>query len=194
MNHFTEEYMKQQIRKIATATLVLSVILTTTTGCSLFRKKSDAGTEATSNQDGLIKTETTADGGSEQIDASPMNFSAQGSDSGTIDGLKTVFFPYDKATLSSSEKAKLDGNVAWMKSNSSVNLTIEGNCDQRGSNEYNLSLGERRANAVKQMMIDEGIAANRLSTVSFGEEKPLIQGDSESAMAKNRRANFVPAN
>lgn len=185
--------MKQQLRRIAATALVLSVVLTTATGCSLFRKKSDTGTETTSS-DGSIKTETTADGGSEQIDASPMNFSAQGSDSGKIDGLKTVFFPYDKATLSSSEKAKLDGNVAWMKSNSSVKLTIEGNCDQRGSNEYNLSLGERRANAVKQMMISEGVAADRLSTVSFGEEKPLVQGDSEAAMAKNRRANFVPAN
>lgn len=185
--------MKQQLRRIAATTLVLSVVLTTATGCSLFRKKSDTGTTETS-QDGTIKTETTADGGSEQIDASPMNFSAQGSDSGTIEGLKTVFFPYDKSTLSASEKAKLDGNVAWMKKNSSVKLTIEGNCDQRGSNEYNLSLGERRANAVKQMMVSEGIEANRLSTVSFGEEKPLVQGDSEAAMAKNRRANFVPAN
>lgn len=184
--------MKQQLRRIAATTLILSVVLTTATGCSLFRKKSETGTET--SQDGTIKTETTADGGSEQIDASPMNFSAQGSDSGSIEGLKTVFFPYDKATLSSSEKAKLDGNVSWMKKNSSVKLTIEGNCDQRGSNEYNLSLGERRANAVKQMMVNEGIAANRLSTVSFGEEKPLVQGDSEAAMAKNRRANFVPAN
>jgi peptidoglycan-associated lipoprotein len=184
--------MKQQLRKIAAATLILSVVLTTATGCSLFRKKSDtAGTETS---DGSIKTETTADGGSEQIDGSPMNFLAQGSDSGTIEGLKTVFFPYDQATLSGSEKEKLDGNVAWMKRNSSTKLTIEGNCDQRGSNEYNLSLGERRANAVKKMMVSEGIAANRLSTVSFGEEKPLVQGDSESAMAKNRRANFVPSN
>ncbi len=184
--------MKQQLKRIAATALVLSVILTTTTGCSLFRKKTD--TETTTSQDGIIKTETTADGRSEQIDASPMNFSPQGSDSGTIDGLKTVFFPYDKATLGGAEKSKLDGNVAWMKRNSSSKMTIEGNCDQRGSNEYNLSLGERRANAVKQMMISGGIAADRLSTVSFGEEKPLVQGDSESAMAKNRRANFVPVN
>ena len=186
--------MKQQITKIATTALVLSVVLSAATGCSLFRKKSDTGIETVSPQDSSIRTETTVDGSSEQIDASPMNFSPQGSDSGTINGLKTVFFPYDKATLSSSEKAKLDGNVSWMKNNSSAKLTIEGNCDQRGSNEYNLSLGERRANAVKQMMVSAGVASDRLSTVSFGEEKPLVQGDSESAMAKNRRANFVPAN
>lgn len=160
------------------------------TGCSLFRKKSATD----SSGDGSIRTETTADGGSETIDTSPMNFSAQGSDSGSIDGLRTVFFEYDKATLTSSEKEKLEDNVAWMKQNSGSKLSIEGHCDQRGSNEYNLSLGERRANTVKQMMIRMGIAGNRLTTVSFGEEKPLANGDSESAMAKNRRANFVPAN
>lgn len=184
--------MEKSFIRVAATTLVLSIVLTTATGCSLFRKKSDTGADG--SQDGIVKTETTADGGTEQIDGSPMNFSAQGSDSGKIDGLKTVFFPYDQATLTDSEKSKLDGNVAWMKSHPTSKLTIEGNCDQRGSNEYNLSLGERRANAVKKMMISAGIAANRLSTVSFGEEKPLVQGDSESAMAKNRRANFVPSN
>ena len=72
-------------------------------------------------------------------------------------------------------------------------MNIEGHCDQRGSNEYNLSLGERRANSVKKMMVSMGIPASRLTIVSFGEEKPLVQGDSEEAMAKNRRANFVPS-
>ena len=72
-------------------------------------------------------------------------------------------------------------------------MNIEGHCDQRGSNEYNLSLGERRANSVKKMMVSMGIPANRLTIVSYGEEKPLVHGDSEEAMAKNRRANFVPS-
>ncbi len=166
--------------------LVLTMVIASASGCSLFRKKS-----ATSD-DGSIRTETTADGGSEQIDGSPMNFGAQGSDSGSIEGLSTVFFEYDKASLTGGERAKLESNVAWMKRNSGVTMTIEGHCDQRGSNEYNLSLGERRANAVRQMMIQMGIRADRLSTVSFGEEKPLSAGDSESAMARNRRANFVP--
>ncbi len=179
--------MKNQIKKIVTQALVLAVVVSAISSCSLFRKKTDGA----GSSDGSIRTETTADGGSEAIDGSPMNFSAQGSDSGTINGLNTVFFEYDKSVLSPSEKSKLEGNAAWMKSNSS-RLSIEGHCDQRGSNEYNLSLGERRANAVKQMLIEMGVPANRLSTVSFGEEKPLVQGDSDQAMAKNRRANFVP--
>lgn len=171
---------------------LILVITATMSSCSLFRKKTDTG--AGGSGDGSVKTETTADGGTTQIDSSPMNFSAQGSDSESIDGLKTIFFDYDKSSLSGSEKAKLEGNVAWLKRNSSAKMSIEGHCDQRGSNEYNLSLGERRANAVKQMMIQMGITADRLSTVSFGEEKPLVPGDSEQAMAKNRRANFVPTN
>jgi peptidoglycan-associated lipoprotein len=187
--------MNNQIKKIATTAVALTIILSATSSCSLFKKKTDgADNSALGSGNSSIKTETTADGGSEKIDASPMNFSAQGSDSGSIEGLKTVFFEYDKSVLSGAEKAKLEGNVAWMKSHSGSKLSIEGHCDQRGSNEYNLSLGERRANAVKQMFTQMGIAADRLTTVSFGEEKPLIQGENDSAMSKNRRANFVPAN
>lgn len=174
-----------QFKKIAIMSLALTMVVASTSGCSLFRKKS-------ATNDGSIRTETTADGGSEQIDSSPMNFGAQGSDSGSIEGLRTVFFEYDKASLTGAERAKLEANAAWMKRNSGVTMTIEGHCDQRGSNEYNLSLGERRANAVRQMLIQMGVRADRLSTVSFGEEKPLVAGDSESAMSRNRRANFVP--
>jgi peptidoglycan-associated lipoprotein len=170
--------------------LLLAVSLVVVSSCKSLRKNSDGST----GLDGGVKSETTASGGSERIDASPMNFSATGSDSGTINGLQTVFFDYDSAQLSNSEKAKLMGNIEWMRKNSSSKMTIEGHCDQRGSNEYNLSLGERRANAVKQIFISNGISQNRLSTVSFGEEKPLVSGDSEDAMSKNRRANFVPVN
>ena len=185
--------MKNQNTKFVVSTIILAIVVSMTASCSLFRKKS-AADGGGSLGDGSIKTETTADGGVEKIDASPMNYSAQGSDSGSIEGLKTVFFEYDKAVLSSAEKAKLEGNAKWMKSRSNSKLSIEGHCDQRGSNEYNLSLGERRANAVKQMLIQLDVSADKLSTVSFGEEKPLVQGDDDQAMMKNRRANFVPAN
>ncbi|MGZ3689883.1 MAG: OmpA family protein [Pseudobdellovibrio sp.] len=141
---------------------------------------------------GGVVSETTASGTSEKVDASAMDFSVGGSDSGKIDGLQTLHFDYDKSTLTDGEQKKLEGNVAWMKKNSSVKMIIEGHCDQRGSNEYNLSLGERRANAVKQMLVKMGISADRITTTSFGEEKLIDTGDSEEAMAKNRRANFAP--
>ncbi len=170
------------------------VILSFSVGCKSLRSKSDGAGAGSGNSDAGIRSETTANGGSENIDATPMNFAAAGSDSGSIAGLQTVFFEYDKSTLSSAEKSKLLANVEWMKKNSNSKMSIEGHCDQRGSNEYNLSLGERRANAIKQMIQSMGISAGRLTTVSFGEEKPLVQGESEEAMVKNRRANFVPGN
>lgn len=169
-------------KKILLSLLVVSMV----SGCALFRK---SGTGDGAN-DGIV-SETTADGSTEKVNSS-MNFSTAGSDSGTIEGLQTLHFDYNAATLADGEKKKLDGNVAWLNKNSTVKLLIEGHCDQRGSTEYNLSLGERRANAVKSMLVNMGIKADRLSTASFGEEKLIASGDSESEMAQNRRANFVP--
>ena len=127
-----------------------------------------------------------------QIDSTPMSFDAAGSDSGKIDGLRSINFEYDKASLSGDAKKKVQANVDWMKSHGNSKLQIEGHCDARGSIEYNLSLGERRAQSVKSFMTSLGVAANRLSIISYGKEKPLVNGDSEADMAKNRRANFVP--
>ena len=176
----TEEKMK----KILMATILMAAI----TGCSSFRKKDSSGIGTESP----VKTETTAGGESESLDGSPLNLSATGSDSGKIDGLRTIFFEYDKSAIISAEKEKLAGNVEWIKKNSKVKVTVEGHCDQRGSAEYNLALGERRANAIKQALVSKGIPAGRLTTVSFGKEKLLSNDDSEDGMAKNRRANFVP--
>lgn len=132
--------------------------------------------------------------GTPGVDNEPLVLNAQGSDSGKIAGLETINFEYDKAALTSEAKKKIQGNVDWMKSHSSINVQIEGHCDARGSIEYNLSLGERRAKSVKDYMVSLGMAANRLSILSYGKEKPLVNGDSEADMAKNRRANFLPLN
>ncbi len=126
------------------------------------------------------------------VDSTPMNFDPAGSDSGKIGGLVTVQFEYDKSTLSAETKKDLAGNAEWIKANPKTTIQIEGHCDNRGTIEYNLALGERRAQAVKSYLVGLGIAADRLSVISYGEEKPVIQGDSEEAWAKNRRANFLP--
>ena len=172
---------KDNLRNI----LKMALILTLVSSCSLFRKKG-------STDESQIKNETTISGSSEKLDGSPLNMGATGSDSGSVAGLSSVFFEYDSATLSASEKEKIAANAAWMKKNSNAKLTIEGHCDQRGSSEYNLALGERRANAVKQMLSAAGVPTARLATVSFGKEKPLVDADTEEAMSRNRRANFVP--
>ncbi len=126
------------------------------------------------------------------VDSTPMNFDAQGSDSNKISGLVTVYFDYDKSTLSTASRDSLKGNAEWMMANAKVSVQIEGHTDSRGSIEYNLALGERRANSVKAYLQSLGVPAARLKTISYGKERPLVSGDSEDAWAKNRRANFVP--
>ena len=120
------------------------------------------------------------------------NFDAAGSDSGKINGLSSVNFDYDSANLSTDSRKKLADNAEWIKSNPKATVQIEGHCDSRGSVEYNLALGERRAKAVKAYMVSVGIDSKRMTIISYGEEKPLVNGESEDAYAKNRRANFVP--
>jgi peptidoglycan-associated lipoprotein len=128
------------------------------------------------------------------IDSTPMSFDPSGSDSGAIEGLKTVNFEYDKSNLTGQARKLIQGNVQWLKERSATNMQIEGHCDARGSIEYNLSLGERRAQAVKNYMVSLGIPSSRLSIISYGKEKLLSQGDAESDHSKNRRANFLPLN
>jgi peptidoglycan-associated lipoprotein len=121
-----------------------------------------------------------------------MSFDPQGSDSGKISGLGTVYFEYDQARLTDTARKQLSANAEWIKSNPGSTIQVEGHTDKRGSIEYNLSLGERRARSVKAYLATLGVEGNRLTIISFGEEKPLDASDSEGAFAKNRRANFVP--
>jgi peptidoglycan-associated lipoprotein len=108
--------------------------------------------------------------------------------------LYTVYFDFDKYNIRAEEKATLDMNAKWLKLNSGVNLRIEGHADERGETEYNLALGDKRARTVSKYLSDMGISSSRLSTVSFGEEKPAVNGHDESAWAKNRRAEFMITN
>jgi peptidoglycan-associated lipoprotein len=115
-----------------------------------------------------------------------------GSDSGKIAGLSTVYFEYDQAKLTGDTKRKFAENADWIKAHSNFTIQVEGHTDARGSVEYNLALGERRAKSVKSYLESLGIDSKRITIISYGKEKPIDPGDSESAWAKNRRANFVP--
>ena len=126
------------------------------------------------------------------IASNDISFDSAGSDSGKINGLQTVHFDLDSSTLSSETRKELSENAEWIKSHAKVTVQVEGHCDSRGSVEYNLALGERRAKAVKAYLVSLGIDAKRLTVISYGEEKPIATGDTEEAYAKNRRANFVP--
>ncbi|MEI6758567.1 MAG: peptidoglycan-associated lipoprotein Pal [Chlorobium sp.] len=105
--------------------------------------------------------------------------------------LGDVFFGFDSSELSAEAQEQLKQNSAWLKNNSAKGAIIEGHCDSRGTSEYNLALGERRAGSAKDYLVRLGAVASRFETVSFGEEKPFASGQNEDAWAKNRRDHFV---
>jgi len=104
--------------------------------------------------------------------------------------LQDIHFDFDKATIRPDAARLLDGNAGWLRSNGNMLVLVEGHCDERGTNEYNLVLGERRARATINYLIGQGIAQDRLSLVSYGEERPLCTEHNEACWAKNRRAHF----
>jgi len=107
------------------------------------------------------------------------------------DGLiKPVFFDYDKSDLSESTKATLEENARWFRQYQDAQIIVEGHCDERGTEEYNLALGDRRAQATRDYLIELGVSSSRLEAVSYGEERPFVQGSNEATWAQNRRAHF----
>jgi peptidoglycan-associated lipoprotein len=105
--------------------------------------------------------------------------------------VQTIYFDYDKSDLRPDQVARLEANAAWLKQNPTVTFTIEGHCDERGSQEYNLGLGDQRANHVKEFLINKGIDALRMTTISYGEERPVCHDATEECYRLNRRAAFT---
>ncbi len=105
--------------------------------------------------------------------------------------LRDVNFNFDRADLRPDAREILKNNAAWLKTNPQAKVEIEGHCDERGTNEYNLALGAKRAESIKRYLMDLGISPNLLSTISYGEELPLCKEQNETCWAKNRRGHFV---
>jgi len=103
-----------------------------------------------------------------------------------------VFFAFDSAVLNSTSQKTLDKQVAWLKKNSNKNVIVEGHADERGTREYNIALGDRRANAVKKYLVNSGVSASRITTISYGKERPAVLGSNSAAWAENRRSVTVP--
>ena len=102
-----------------------------------------------------------------------------------------VYFAFDSSALSLNAREALDSQIKWLKDHKNIDAVIQGYCDDRGTREYNLALGERRANAVKAYLVSQGIAADRVSTISYGKDHPAVEGQNEAAWAQNRRAVTV---
>ncbi len=98
-----------------------------------------------------------------------------------------VFFDFNKYAIRADSQKTLKAQASWLQQNSSLSITIEGHCDERGTREYNLALGEQRANAVKDYLVALGVSASRITTISYGEERPVALGHNDSAWTQNRR-------
>jgi len=169
--------------KAAFSKTILAVALALTlAACGSNTKKPTTSNETISN------TKTEVDNGKNN----GLNLELNGdSDSNKAGGLVTVYFDFNSASLRSDTKEALDKNVAFLKTNSSVKVQVEGHCDERGSVQFNLALGEKRAKSVREYLTSQGIEAGRVTTISFGKERPVTFGHDEEAWSKNRRANFV---
>ena len=133
------------------------------------------------------KTDETAIGGGPMPPINPDDYNK---DRATL-AVHTVHFEFDSSVVKSSEKSNVEAVAAYMKGNSGVFLLIEGHCDERGTEEYNRSLGERRALALREALVADGVDGMKVTTRTFGEDQPMAMGHDESAWSQNRRGEFV---
>ncbi len=134
--------------------------------------------------------ESESGGGSTDLNAGDANAMGD-SDSGKAMGMQTVYFKYDSFEIDAEGKTSVNTNAEIMKANPTVKIQIEGHCDQRGGIQYNIALGEKRANAVRDAMKKAGISPDRVATISYGKERLIDPSMNDTAFAKNRRGNFA---
>jgi len=172
-----------------TATLSIALLVA---GCN-WSKKPAGGRGTPHRIDDIGIGENVLDIGGEFVDAGSIPFDQDPNFSAVPDfltGLEVVYFAFDSSSLAPGELHKIDKAAAYLHNNPSHVMIVEGHCDERGSAEYNLSLGEFRAQAVRSYLASQNIAGNRLQTRSFGYEKPAVTGSGEAVWSQNRRAVF----
>lgn len=149
-------------------------------------------TASTAGAGAAAETTTSAGVSGEAVSAQPSTSTA-GPTPGTQEDLVVnvgdrVFFDFDKAVIMAAAEKTLKRQAVWLKQYGGVTVTVEGHCDERGTREYNLALGERRANAIKNYLVALGVDANRIATISYGKERPEALGHNEAAWSQNRRS------
>lgn len=115
----------------------------------------------------------------------------QGGETAKASGLKRIHFDFDRSDIKSEFEPVLKNNASWLQTHGRTKLTIEGHCDERGSLEYNIALGDRRANTTKRYLENLGVSTERIGTISYGEERPMCTDSNENCWWQNRRAEFV---
>lgn len=168
--------MARKERFVLPALLCLSMLALT--GC---------GSDKQTDQAMKVDAKPAAAGPVESLDSKPLGIS----EGRTTEGMLPVYFDYDSSDIRKDQVSRIQVNADFIKKNTKYEIRIEGNCDPRGTNEYNMALGERRALAAKKYLVNLGVSEAKLSTVSYGEERLLLQGQDETSWAQNRRDDFV---
>lgn len=169
--------MFKKVKALVPALLCISVL--TLSGCGS-KKDTDEAMKAAEIDKEAMGTE-------ESLDSKPLGIN----EGRTTEGMLPIYFNYDASQIKSDQVPRIEVNADFMKANPTYNIRIEGNCDPRGTNEYNMALGERRALSAKKYLINLGVDEVKLNTVSYGEERILLHGHDELSWAQNRRADFV---
>jgi peptidoglycan-associated lipoprotein len=163
--------------------LMVLALLVSVSACSHKKDMADAGTVNAQE-----RTDMGALSGTEVTDRSTMEGPAPGTQQDLVVNVgDRMFFDYDSYTLSAEAQHTAEMQAEWLKRYPNVNVTIEGHCDERGTREYNLALGDRRATAVKNYLVSMGVDGRRINTISYGKERPAVMGSNPSAWAQNRR-------
>ncbi len=189
--------MIKRLLTICAATILLAACETASTDSNEV-VGSSSGTSSASGATASASSNTSTSSTSNMASDSASSASSAGGSS-SIGSIKspdellakvgsTVYFDYDQSTLTAEAQATLDRQAAFLKASPSFRITIEGHCDERGTREYNLALGDRRASAVRDYLVAKGINASRLSTISYGKERPSVGGSNETSYALNRRS------
>jgi peptidoglycan-associated lipoprotein len=176
----------------ALAFLLMTVLLFAIAGCQKKEIASEAGYGAAGGGAGATGGKGI---GEQDLGGAAGRPGAGGASIGAVERAafenEDIYFAYDSSAVTAQAQDILRKKAAFLKTNPNLKVTIEGHCDERGTNEYNLALGEARARTAKAFLVDLGIPAARLATISYGEERPMAKGQTEEDYAKNRRAHFV---
>jgi peptidoglycan-associated lipoprotein len=166
--------------------LSFMAVLVLVVGCA---KKPDDTGSITTDSDSLVGTEGQANAG---VDQGALGAAQAGTQQDLVVNIgDRIFFGYDQFDLTSEARGVIERQSEWMKTYANVNVVVEGHCDERGTREYNLALGEKRATAVRNYLIANGVAPSRVQTISYGKERPAVMGSDDSSWAQNRRGVLV---
>ena len=191
--------MKRFLTVVGILCLILCFSIFLMTGCAkkaLVNEAAATKEQAAADKEkkeGTIKSGEAAEKEKSTAEMASKEQAASGAEGATKDDktLANIYFEFDNYNLKPDAREILKGHAAWLAKNVDYLLVVEGHCDERGTTEYNLALGERRASEAKKYLVELGINVNRMKTISYGKEMPLDPGHSEEAWAKNRRDNFV---